>query len=159
MALDGTVKIGPEFFLYISTDADAVAVNSTTEVPTEKTTPAPTWSLIGFSRLPLEFSEPQAFTDIYDHYDIDHTKRGKAQRKTLKIKKAFTNMGESLMKYRKQKFFLKVTVCPAAPETANEVWYFTDVQILTPTISIPDEEGLESADCTYALFGHKEATA
>ncbi|MGE5623499.1 MAG: hypothetical protein ACM3UP_00580 [Methanocella sp.] len=158
MALDGTVKIGPEFFLFISTDADAVAVDSATEVPTEKTAPAPTWSLIGFSRLPLEFSEPQALTDVYKNFEIDHTKRGKAQRKTLKIKKAFTNMGESLLKYRKQKFFLKVEVRPDNG-AANELWYFTDVQILTPTISIPDEEGLESADCTYALFGHKDATA
>jgi hypothetical protein len=157
MALDTSVKVGPEFYIYISTDEAAVTVDPDTEVPTENVTP-PTWNLIGFSRLPLQFNEPQVITDVYDHFDIDHTKRGREQRKTLTISKAFTNMGESLRKYRKQKFYVKVEVKPDDGD-ANELWYFTEVRILTPSVNIPDDEGLETAECIYAQFGHKEAPA
>jgi hypothetical protein len=154
-----TVKIGPEFYVSVST-AGKVTIDPDTEVAVEGTSAdAPAWTLIAFSRLPLSFSEPQVVTDVFDHFGISHTKRGRQQRKTLSIRKAFTNMGQSFRKYAKAEMLVKVEVRPDDAATPTETWYFTSVRVLTPSVEIGDEEGTESIECIYAQFGFKDNTA
>lgn len=158
MALDSTVKVGPEWYIYFS-KVGTVTIDPATRQATEGTLEnAPDWKLIAFARHPITWSEPQVIVDVYDHFDIDHTKRGKQQRKTLSIKKAYTNMNESFRDYVKDEFLVKLE-CHPNDGDPNEAVYFTSVHILTPSWEIPEEEGVETIECIYAQSGSRDLTA
>lgn len=127
--------------------------------PTANTTgPAPDWKLVGYCRYPVRWNEPQVITDVYKGFNIDHTKRGKQQRKTLSIKQAYTNMNESFRNYLNDEFLVKVECHPNDGEP-NEAIYFTSVRILTPTWEIPDEEASETLECIFAKTGSRDLSA
>jgi hypothetical protein len=154
MALDSTVKVGPEFYVYISDTVGATITFDANHIATESAAPAPVWTLVSFSRFPISCSEPEVVVDVYNHFAIDHTKKGKQQRKTFSIRKAYTNMTESFRKYIGKKFLVKVE-CHPDDGTPSEAIYFRDVRILTPALEIPEEEATESIECVYAESGYK----
>jgi hypothetical protein len=118
----------------------------------------PNWELISYSRFPISSSEPEVVVDVYDHFAIDHTKKGKQQRKTLSIRKAYTNMTESFRQFIGKRFLIKVE-CHPDDGVVNEAIYYRDVRILTPSLEIPEEEATESVECVYAESGSKDLSA
>ena len=89
MPLNTTVKVGPEVRLYISSSTQSLL--SITPDGTASELAGIVWEEVEFVRFPIDRAEPTEITDIYKRFTIDHTKRGRQQRKTGSFTVAFQN--------------------------------------------------------------------
>lgn len=157
MPTDLTVKYGPETKVFLSSAAQSLMSIDTADVATELGSAAAlAWEDIGFYRHPISRSEPIETFDVYKNFDIDHTKRGRQQRKTGSMVAAFQNTSTSIRKYLDKHCLMKIEWHVEGVGAVNEYEYLKGMRISNYTRDIPEGEVTERIDYNYADWGHRD---
>lgn len=152
MALNTTVKVGPEVRFYISSSAQSLLSIDMQGIATDT---GVVWEEVDFIRFPIDRAEPKELTDIYKRFTIDHTKKGRDQRKTGSFTVAFQNTSKQIRRYIDKECLLRIAWHVEDAATADEFEYLTSVRILNLTRNIPDAEVNERIDFIFAKYGTK----
>ncbi len=155
MVLDTTVKYGPETKVYLSSSAQSLLSIDTADVATENVGGTIVWEEIGFYRHPISRSEPIETFDVYKNFDIDHTKRGRQQRKTGSMVAAWQNTNLTIRKYLTQHCLMKIEWHVEGAGVVDEYEYLKGMRISNYTRDIPEGEVTERIDYNYADWGHR----
>lgn len=154
MALNETMKVGPELRLYISSSAQSLL--SVTPDGTAFELAGLAWEEIEFVRPPVDSAEPKEIVDIYKRFSIDHTKRGRDQRKTGSFTVGFQNTSKSIRKYAATENILRYAWHVEDAATADEFEYRKSVRFLNLTKNIPEGEVNERVDFIWATYGRRD---
>jgi hypothetical protein len=153
MPLDTTVKLGPEVRLYLSSSSQSLLSIDLQGNATE--TGAITWEEVGFVRFPLSWSEPIEIIDIYKRFDIDHTKRGRAQRQTGSFVAAFQNTQLAVRGYHHKNCMMKIEWHVEDAAAVDEYEYLKGVRFTNLTRDNPDQEATQRVEFVFATYGRR----
>ena len=157
MAFYEKSRLGLEGYVYFcekETSGDAfVSINSTTHEATESG--SPTWELIGYER-GFSYNEGKANVTVYEHYEVDHNKRGRDVEPTFSLSHLYQNMAKSLHKYKnKQDFYIKLLYKDDGGDTVGETVYFTECNLNSNKTDKPEEGSVTvSGDGVFKQVGY-----
>ena len=152
MALNTSVKVGPEVRLYISSSAQSLL---SIDMQDSATDTGVVWEELDFVRFPIDRTEPKEIVDIYKRFTIDHTKKGRDQRKTFSFVVAFQNTSRQIRRYKDKECLIRIAWHVEDAATADEFEYLTSFRVLNLTRNVPDGEVNERVDGIFAKWGNK----
>ncbi len=152
MPLNTTVKVGPEVRLFISSSAQTLLSIDMQDTATDT---GVVWEELEFVRFPIDRAEPKEIVDIYKRFTIDHTKKGRDQRKTFSFVVAFQNTGKQVRRYKEKECLIKIEWHIEDATAVDEFEYLTSFRVLNLTRNIPDGEVNERVDGIFAKWGNK----
>lgn len=155
MALDTTVKLGPEVRLFLSSSSQSLLSINLEGVATENVGGTIVWEEVGFVRFPLNWAEPVEIVDIYKRFTIDHTKRGRDQRQTGAFVSAFQNTGVAIRKYHRKNSMIKVEWHVEDIAATDEFEYLKNVRFTGYTREHPDQEAVERIEFVWSTYGKR----
>ena len=154
MPLDTSVKVLPEARLYLSSSAQtlvSIGVDSVTQADTA------IWQEVGFLRGPVNWAEPIELTDVYKRFDINHTKKGRQQRKQGSFAAAFQNAGDlGLRHFWNKEVLMKIEWHVEDAGAVDEYEHFKSVRFLNFTRDNPETgETVQRVDFIFSVYGSK----
>ena len=139
MAVTNTVKDGLEGYLYYNVNAEAPYAAAS----------ADGWTLLGYVT-GFNYEENDGSRAVYDHYEIDHYKRGR-ETNSGSISQLYTNKTNSLLGLKGSTIALKLEIKDDGGATVSEYHVLNKVRISRTGFNMPDTGDITStADFTYA---------
>lgn len=141
MAATDVVKDGLEGYLYYSMDEDATYEAGT---GTESN-----WTLIGYVS-GFNYSENDNSRPVYDHYTVDHFKRGR-ENNSGSINHLYTNKTKSVLALKGVTVALKLEIRDNGGATCTEAHILNKVRVGEIGFNMPDQGDISaSASFTYS---------
>lgn len=156
MPLNTTVKVGPEVRLYISSSSQSLLSITPDGTAFENVGGTIVWDEVDFVRFPLDRAEPTEIVDIYKRFSIDHTKKGRQQRKTGSFTVAFQNTSKQLRRYNDRECMIRIAWHVEDAVAADEFEYYKSVRFTNLTRSVPDTEANERVEFVWATYGRRD---
>ncbi len=153
MPLNTSAKVGPEVRLFISSSAQSLLSIGGDEVGNDT---GVIWEELEFVRFPVDRAEPKEIVDIYKRFTIDHTKRGRDQRKTFSFVVTFVNTGKQVRRYKDKECLIKIEWHIEDATAVDEYEFLSSFRVLNLTRNIPDGEVNERIDGIFAKWAHKD---
>ena len=130
---NSNARVAAEIRFYLSSSAQSLLSITPGGEATENVGGTITWDEIQFVRYPIERAEPKEITDIYKRFTIDHTVKGRDQRKTGAFGVMFQNTNTHIRRYRETENLIRIAWHVEDATTADEfesIWLLVKSFIL-----------------------------